>query len=137
MKNIRGHVEALFEDIPDSERKETLMREVVENLQEKVADLMAQGKAEEDAINKAILEFGDIEDIRCELRGTDAPAHNPDARRNAGLNFGFAVCGALLLSALFVFLNVYAFKGFPWCAFPIFGILWWPLAAFFGWLKAR
>jgi hypothetical protein len=125
----------LFDDIPDSDRKNALMREVVENLQEKVADLMARGKAEEDAVNQAIVEFGDIEDIRMELR---APGEtDPNARRNAALSFGYALCGALLMSALFVYLNLYAFKGFPWCAIPIFGVLWWPLWAFFHWMKTR
>lgn len=135
MKTIQEHVDALFEDIPDGERKEALKREVVENLREKVADLMAQGKAEEDAINKAIIEFGDIGDICDEMGIPEAP--DPDARRDAGLGFAYSICGTLLLSALFVFLNLYAFKGFPWCAIPIFGVLWWPLSAFFHWKKTK
>ena len=51
----------LFKDVPESEQKATIIQEVLQNLEEKVWDLMEQGKAEEDAINKAIVEFGDAE----------------------------------------------------------------------------
>ena len=64
MKTIDEHVEALFREIPESDRKETLKNEIIENLNEKVKDLIEQGKTEEDAVNKAIVELGDIGDIR-------------------------------------------------------------------------
>ena len=48
-------------------KKQTIIQEVLQNLEEKVWDLMEQGKAEEDAINKAIVEFGDAEDLKKEL----------------------------------------------------------------------
>ncbi len=132
MKTIQEHVDSLFREIPDSERKDTLKREIVANLQEKVTDLMAQGKAEEDAINRAIVEFGDISDIRDELR---VQQQLPVKRSNAGLQLGFSVAGSLLIIALMVFINLYIAPGFLWCIFPIFGVLWWPLAMYFRWRK--
>ncbi len=134
MRNIQDHVDSLFREIPESERKETLKREIIENLQEKVADLMAQGKGEEDAVNKAIVDFGDIGDISNELR---AQQELPAKRSNAGINFGFSVCGSLLLIGLFVFLNITTSPQFPWSAIPSFGVLWWPLATFFEWRRHR
>ncbi len=67
LKPLRNHVNELFKDIPESAQKNALMQEVLQNLEEKVFDLMEQGKTEEDAINKAIVEFGDIDDLRKEL----------------------------------------------------------------------
>ena len=67
MKRMKSHVEELFKDIPESEQKKAIIQEVLENLEEKVWDLMEQGKEEEDAINKAIVEFGDIEEMKKEL----------------------------------------------------------------------
>lgn len=134
MRSIRDHVETLFREIPESDRKESLKREIIENLQEKVADLVAQGKSEEDAVNKAIVEFGDIGDIRDELR---TQQELPIKRSNAGSSFGFAVCGSLLLIGLLVFLNVTTSPQFPWSVIPAFGVLWWPLAAFFEWKRHR
>ncbi len=134
MKTIQEHVDSLFREIPDSERKKALKKEIVENLNEKVSDLMAQGKAEEDAINRAIVEFGDISDIRDELRNQQLL---PLKKANVGLNLGFSIIGSLLVIGLMLFLNLYVSPGFLWCIFPIFGVLWWPLAMFFRWLKFR
>ncbi len=134
MKTVQEHVDSLFRDIPDSERKDALKREIVANLQEKVSDLMAQGKEEEDAINRAIVEFGDISDIRDELRTQQLL---PLKKSSAGLQLGFSIVGSLLIIALVVFINAYVTRAFLWCVFPIFGIIWWPLAMFFRWLKYR
>jgi hypothetical protein len=134
MKTIQEHVDALFREIPDSDRKNALIKEIVENLQEKVTDLMAQGKAEEDAINRAIVEFGDISDIRDELRGQQPL---PPSRSNVGFQLGFSIVGSLLIIGLVLFINLYITPGFLWCIFPIFGVLWWPLALFFKWIRYR
>jgi hypothetical protein len=134
MKAIQEHVDALFREIPDSDRKNALIKEIVENLQEKVTDLMAQGKAEEDAINRAIVEFGDISDIRDELRGQQPL---PPSRSNVGFQLGFSIVGSLLIIGLVLFINLYITPGFLWCIFPIFGVLWWPLALFFKWIRYR
>jgi hypothetical protein len=134
MKAIQEHVDALFREIPDSDRKNALIKEIVENLQEKVTDLMAQGKAEEDAINRAIVEFGDISDIRDELRGQQ-PLR--PSRSNVGFQLGFSIVGSLLIIGLVLFINLYITPGFLWCIFPIFGVLWWPLALFYKWIRYR
>lgn len=134
MKSIQNHVDALFRDIPDSPRKESLKQEIVQNLQEKVNDLMAQGKAEEDAINRAIVEFGDIGDIREELR---VQQKMPIMKSRAGLQLCFSLAGSVLIIALVIFVNLYASPDFLWCVFPIFAVLWWPLAMYFRWRKYK
>jgi hypothetical protein len=134
MKNIEQYVDNLFNEIPESEQKNQLRNEIVENLQEKVTDLIAEGKSEEDAINKAIVEFGDISDIKNELMSQLTLTAK---KSTAGLKLGFSICGSLLIIALFVFANVYYTPKTIWCPYPIFVVLWWPLAMFFHWLKMR
>jgi hypothetical protein len=134
MKSIQEHVDGLFREIPDSPRKDSLKKEIVVNLQEKVSDLIAQGKAEEDAINRAIVEFGDISDIRDELR---TQQEIPFKKSNAGQHLGFSIAGSLLVIAFMVFINLYAAPDFLWCIFPIFAVLWWPLAMYFRWRKLK
>ncbi|WP_407270454.1 permease prefix domain 1-containing protein [Radiobacillus sp. PE A8.2] len=63
MKKLTQHVDYLFRDIPENEQKNAVKQEVLENLEEKTMNLMAHGKAEEDAINKVVLDFGDIDDL--------------------------------------------------------------------------
>ena len=95
---------------------------------------MSQGKAEEDAINRALVEFGDISDIRDELRTQQLL---PQKKSSAGLQLGFSIIGSLLIIGLVIFINLYTSPYFLWCIFPIFGVLWWPLAMFFRWLRFR
>jgi uncharacterized membrane protein len=134
MKNIEQYVNSLFNEIPDSENKTQLRNEIIENLEEKVADLMADGKSEEDAINKAIVEFGDISDIKDELMSQQ---HLSIKKSNAGLSLGFSICGTVLIIALFIFIDIYYTPHIIWCVFPIFAVLWWPLSMLYHWLKIR
>ena len=131
MKQIEQYVDGLFAELPDSDMKQELRDEIVENLNEKVADLMAAGKAEEDAVNKAIVEFGDIADIREELL-----AQQPE-KDKTGLALGFSLWGSALIIALVVFINLYYSPNIIWCVYPIFAVLWWPLAMFYRWLSKR
>ena len=137
MNTIEEYVDRQFRDIPDSERKSELMSEIKLNLMEKVADLTAHGKAEEDAVNKAIVDFGDIGDIRTELVG----AGNPDALskkvKQAGLMLGYSIWGSVLIIALVLFINFYYSPHAIWFAYPTFAVLWWPLTMFYHWLRLK
>lgn len=133
MKELNHHVNKLFSNIPDSKEKETIMQEVLQNLEEKVFDLMEQGKAEEDAINKAIVDFGDIEDLKKELQlGEPATQKN-----NSKLNLDFSIWGSILIVALFVFINFYYTPEIIWFVYPTFAVLWWPLSMYFSWLRNK
>ncbi|MFB6467452.1 permease prefix domain 1-containing protein [Cytobacillus sp. Hz8] len=132
MKKLMNHVDELFKDVPESAEKQAIMQEVLQNLEEKVWDLMEQGKEEEDAINKAIVDFGDIEDIKKEL-GFKQPMKNHSAK----LNLGYSIWGSLLIIALMMFINFYYSPHIIWFVYPTFAVLWWPLTMYFRWLKLR
>ncbi|WP_308634428.1 permease prefix domain 1-containing protein [Paenibacillus silvisoli] len=135
MKKIREHVEEWFDDIEESEQKQAIQEEITQNLEEKVMDLMRRGKSEEDAINKTIVEFGDIADIKQELgvklNGYDGRAAK---RRKFALHLGFSIWGFSLIVALVVFVNLYYTPGTIWFVYPTFAVAWWPLAMFYKWL---
>lgn len=134
MKKIKNHVDDLFKNVPDSEQKEQIKQEIVENLEEKVFDLMAQGKDEEDAINKAIVDFGDIDEIEKEL-GVKLPS--PKKKNMSKIDLGFSIWGSALIIALVVFINFYYTPHIIWFVYPTFGVLWWPLSMFYRWLRIR
>jgi hypothetical protein len=129
MRKIKDHVEELFKEIPDSERKVTMKQEIIQNLEEKVLDLIYEGKEEEDAVNKAIVEFGDIEDIKKELGTTALPRNN-----RFSLHLGFSLWGSGLIIALFIFINFYYTPSTIWFVYPTFAVAWWPLVMFYKWL---
>ncbi len=131
MNKIEEHVYKSFREIPDSDRKNQLTRDIIQDMQEMVADLVAGGKAEEDAVNKAIIEFGDISDLKAEL----APAAKALNRHSLGL--AYSVVGSLLIILLVVFVNFYYTPRVIWCVYPIFAVLWWPLTMLFVYLRKR
>ena len=87
MSNIETHINKLFRDIPDSSRKTEIMQEISQNLNEKVADLTAQGMTQEEAEQKAMEDIGDIEEIQEELVSTAQLAQS----KNLGFSFSFSI----------------------------------------------
>jgi len=136
MNKIEEYVERSFMDIPASERKEQLKQEILQNLNEKVFDLIEQGKSQEDAENKTIIEFGDIEDIKNEL-GKGLPAEKPAKLNKHSLWFGYSLIGSILIIGLMIFINLSFTPSVKWFVFPTFGVLWWPLTMAFLWLRHK
>ncbi|MFD2679178.1 permease prefix domain 1-containing protein [Bacillus seohaeanensis] len=132
MKKLKNHVDELFRDIPESEQKNAIKQEVLENLEEKVWDLTAQGKEEEDAINKAIVEFGDVGELTKELG-----VKQPKKKDMSKLNLGYSLWGSLLIISLFIFINFYYTPQIIWFVYPTFAVLWWPLTMYFKWKRAN
>ncbi|WP_438447641.1 permease prefix domain 1-containing protein [Gorillibacterium sp. sgz5001074] len=135
MNRIQEHVERLFKGIPDSERKTELMQEIMENLEEKVQDLMDQGKSAEDALNKVIVEFSDIEEIKQELVTARSAGAVSERSTRLWLNFSFSIWGSLLIIGLCLFVNLYYTPDAIWFIYPTFAVLWWPLVMYFHWKK--
>ncbi len=132
MKKLDVYVDELFKNIPQSQQKENIIKDIKQNLGEKVLDLMEQGKSEEDAINKAIVEFGDIEDIRVELESNQL-----EKRKHARIQLSFSICGSILILALFIFTNFYYTPQIIWFVYPTFAVLWWPLIMLYRWFSLR
>ncbi len=122
---IRDYVEEIFHNVPDSDEKRSILDEMILDAEEKAADLMAEGKAEEDAINKALVELGDLSEIKLNLMGVGRPKRSMAKYRN---NLLYAVCGSLLVIALMLFINFYYSPGTIWFVYPTFAILWWPMS---------
>lgn len=136
MKKLRDYIDELFKGVSVNEKSENIKQEILQNLEEKVFYLMEQGKEEEDAINKTIVEFGDIEDLKEEL---GINRMDPDNKKSllAKNNFYFSICGSILLIALFIFINMYYSPKTIWFIYPTFGILWWPLSMYFVWQRKK
>ncbi len=132
LRRIYDFVDKLFEDVPNSERAQLVREEIILDMEEKVYDLMDQGKSEEDAINKVMIEFGDFDEIREELQigGSKKLAF-------AKLNMGFAICGSILLIALFIFINFYYTPETIWFVYPAFGVIWWPLSMIYYYFRKK
>lgn len=133
-EKLDAYVRNIFRDIPNSPRREELIQEIVENLADKVRDLTVSGKSPEDAVNKAIVDFGDMEDVKSELR-EELPSAAPQKERRPGLALGYSLCGTALIVGLLIFINFYYTPKTIWFVYPTFGVLWWPLSMFFRWRR--
>jgi len=133
MNEIELHINRLFGTISDSKRKRELMQEITQNLNEKVSDLVSKGQTRDQAVQKAIEDFGDIDDLKEELESSAKVAKV----KNAGLSLAFSVWGAILIAGLVLFINFYYTPRFLWCVFPIFAVLWWPMTMFFHWVRLK
>lgn len=127
MNKIETHIKKLFRDIPDSNHKSEIIQEIDENLNEKVADLVSQGLSEESAVQKAIEDFGDIDEIRAELMSGEELRRS----KNLGLALAFSLWGSLLFTGLFLFINLYYTPGHIWFVYPVFAVIWWPMSLYF------
>lgn len=130
---IKQYVDKLFKDVPKTADNEIVKQEIIDNLEEKVRDLIEQGEKKEDAVDQAITDFGNIEELKMELRMTQQQLK----KNTAKLNLGFSIFGSVLIIALFVFMNFYYTPEVIWFVYPTFAVLWWPLSMFFYWLRNR
>ena len=133
MKSVRAYVNRVFADVPDNDDKKIIKEEIILNLEEKVADLIKDGKSEEDAINKAIVDFGDISEIKEELFSKNSNKK----RRKAALQLGYSLWGSALIIALCVFVNLSYSPKVIWYVYPAFAVAWWPLSMFYVWLNRK
>ncbi|SEU19964.1 permease prefix domain 1-containing protein [Paenibacillus sp. NFR01] len=132
MTAVKKHVEEWFKDLPNTEQSERMKEDIIQSLEDRVYDLILSGKAEEDAVNKALVEFGDLEDIKVELGAQTVTKRNPFA-----LHLGFSLWGTVLIIALVLFINFYYTPDVIWFVYPTFAVLWWPLSIFYKWLGRR
>jgi hypothetical protein len=132
---IREHVEEMFRDVPESEEKRSLLNEMIADAEEKAADLIAAGKDEEDAVNKALVELGDLSEIKLNLMGVSPKTASPQWKNRN--NLLYAVIGSLLIIALMLFINLYYSPGTIWFVYPAFGVIWWPLSTLLYYLNHK
>ncbi len=133
MNEIESHINHLFAGIPESSRKEEIKLEITQNLSEKVEDLVSNGQSREEAVKKAIDDFGDIDDLKEELESSAKLAKS----KKLGLSLAFSVWGSALITALMLFINFYYTPSTIWFVYPVFAIVWWPMALFFQWYRNK
>ena len=133
MNKVEMRINRLFRDIPESRRKIEMIQEITQDLSDKVSDLISQGYSEDEAVEKAFEDFGDISEIQYELMG----GYHMTKNRDMGLALAFSVWGSLLISALMIFINLYYSPYTIWFVYPVFAVIWWPLSLFFVWYKRK
>lgn len=70
-EKLRGRLEGLFQNAPNSKRANDLKEELMANLIDRYNDLLAYGKTEDEAVNGALASLGDVEELIRGLKDND------------------------------------------------------------------
>ncbi len=134
MKQIKNFVKHTFKDVP-KEKREEIIPIVTETLIEKVEDLIEKGYSEQDAIDRAVLEFGTAEDYF----GREKPfaRFRRKTLKHYRNDFLFSVFGAIIIIGMLVFTNLYYNGEVLWFVLPAIAVIWWPLAVLYRFLNKR
>lgn len=121
MSKISVYVENSFASLPRTKEAVEMKLNIIENMEEKYAELLAQGRSENEAFGAVVSEFGSIEEIRQELGLPENPAGLTPAKPElppalaeeyeafrrkfaAGMTTGVTLC-ILAVVALLVMMN--------------------------------
>lgn len=63
MKSISNFINEKFKDLPDSPNINDIKQEIIDNMQDKVDNLVKEGMLADEALNKVINDFGDFQEI--------------------------------------------------------------------------
>lgn len=134
MKRIRNFVKNTFKNYPKEER-EHLVESITEMLIEKVEDLVENGYSHDEAVDKAVIEFGDINDFE-----ENIPKQKKKFRikklKHYRNDIFFSIGGTLLIIGMLVFTNLY-YTDVIWFVLPTLAVMWWPLATIYRYLNKK
>jgi hypothetical protein len=133
MKQIKNFVKHTFKHLP-KEDKQKVIDYVSELLTEKVDDLIENGYTQQDAIDKAVIEFGTVEDYYDEEHHSVRPPKTTKQYQN---DFVFSLLGALIIIGMLIFSNLQYTPKTIWFVLPTLAVLWWPLALFYRFMNKR
>ncbi len=133
MNKIKRFVSGLLKDFFSDQDKKELIEILTTSLEEKVDDLVEQGKTIEEAIETSIKEFGSAEDVLeafPELKRTNMKRK----RRNQVL---FSLGAYLIITGLTVYVDLTFTPSVLWFVFVAIGLLFWPLVMLYLYLQVR
>lgn len=80
---LREYIDTLFRDAPPTKKTVEMKEEILQNLEDKYNDLIAEGKSEEAAYNIAVASVGDLSHLITELKGMPQQAQELTAEMQA------------------------------------------------------
>jgi hypothetical protein len=136
MKQIKNFVKHTFKDV-DKEKREEIIQLVTESLVEKVEDLIESGLSEKDAIDKAVVEFGTVDDYFNQSIKFAKKEKRQKTLRHYGNDLLFSGVASVIIIGIILFINLYFTPDLLWSIVPSIAVLFWPLAVLYHLLNKR
>ncbi len=131
---VKQFIEKIFKKYPDTIEKKEICERLITTLEEKVDDLVQDGKTKEEATNIAIAEFGDAKDFMTEYEKEESIKIKSKKLLNA---FYYSLMGTALSNALILFIGLYYLKDNYWWIIALIAIWWWPITMLYAYLNYR
>lgn len=135
MNNIKKFVSKLLKDFFNEEDKKELIEILTTSLEEKVDDLVEQGKTREEAIEISIKEFGGKEDVLEAF--PEFHKNNKSLIKKRRNQLIFSIGAYLIITGLMAYPNFLFTPDILWFLFIAIGLLFWPLVMLYLYLSAR
>ena len=136
MNQIKNFVKNTFKDI-DKDKRNEIIQSVTISLTEKVEDLIETGLSEQEAIDKAVVEFGTVEDFFDDSIKKQKKEKRQKTLRHYGNDLLFSGVGSAIVIGILAFVNFTYNSSNLWFVIPSIAILFWPLAILYNLLNKR
>ena len=136
MKRIENFVRNTFKDIPKKNKAE-IIETVIEQLTEKAEDLMDSGLTENEAVDKAVVEFGSMEDYFEKVEKEERKEKRWKTIKHYRNDLMFSSVAALIIIGALIFVNLMYAPTVIWFVIPALAVLFWPLAVLYNLLNKR
>lgn len=136
MKQLENFVKNTFKNYPNEDRQ-ALIDNITEMLKEKVEDLMSTGLTEQEAIDKAVLEFGTLEDYEDNPKKVNRKLKRQRTLKQYKYDIFFSFGGSLIIIGILMFTDLHYTEGVIWFVIPALMVLWWPLATIYRYLLKK
>ncbi|AIO18663.1 hypothetical protein KQ51_00783 [Candidatus Izimaplasma bacterium HR1] len=136
MNRIENFVRNTFKDIPKQNRDE-IIDGVIEQLLEKVEDLIDSGITENVAIDQTLIEFGSLEDYFLKEQKKEKKAKRLKTIKHYRNDLMFSSVSATIIIGALIFINLMYAPDVIWFVIPALAVLFWPLAVLYNLLNKR
>jgi hypothetical protein len=137
MNKIKTYVSKLLKDFFNDDDKKELIEILTTSLEEKVDDLVEAGTPLDEAIDKSITEFGDVDDVLKVYPELDKKQSRITKRKH---KFLFSLGGYLIISGIAIFINftfIEFFANILWFVVILIALLFWPITMLFRYLTVK
>ncbi|MFA7075781.1 MAG: permease prefix domain 1-containing protein [Candidatus Izemoplasmatales bacterium] len=137
MNKIKSFVSKLLKGFFNDQEKKELIEILTTSLEEKVDDLVENGTSLEEAIDKSINEFGDVQDV---LEAYPELNKKHELLKTRKHQFLFSLWGYIIVSGISIFINftfIDFFDNILWFVVLLIALLFWPITMLFRYLTVK
>lgn len=137
MKRLENFVKNTFKNYQGADRDQ-LIESITEMLTEKVEDLEESGLSRQEAIDRAVMEFGTIDDYEDKPRKVNRKLKRQRTIKQYKYDIFFSVGGSLIIIGMLIYIDLQLTpSNVIWFVIPALAVLWWPLATIYRYLLKK